>query len=67
MLVRIVGVALLGWALAELSLYVAVNHHKNLPVEIIPCVMKSLPFLAGVVVLVKSRSLAEWISDKLDL
>jgi hypothetical protein len=67
MLVRFVAAALIGWSLAELALYVAVNHHKNEPVEIIPCVLKSLPFLAGVVVLIKSRSLAEWISDKLDL
>ncbi|HEY5346407.1 MAG TPA: hypothetical protein VIK62_08700 [Verrucomicrobiae bacterium] len=67
MLVRIFGVGLLGWALAELALYIAVCHHKSEPVEIFPCVMKSLPFLAGVVVLIKSSALAEWLSDKLDL
>jgi len=35
--------------------------------EILPCVTKSLPLLAGVVMLIKSRALAEWLSDKLDL
>ena len=55
------------WALAEVALYLAICHHKAEPVEIIPCITKSLPFLAGVIVLVKARSLAEWISDKLDL
>jgi hypothetical protein len=29
--------------------------------------VKFLPFLAGVVMLVKSKALAEWLSDKLDL
>jgi hypothetical protein len=29
-------------------------------------VVKSLPLLAGLVVLVKARTLAEWISNKLD-
>ena len=67
MLVRFIGAALIGWALAELALYLAVCSHKNVPVEVIPCAIKSLPFIAGVVVLVKGRALAEWISDKLDL
>ena len=67
MLVRFIAAALIGWTLAELALYFAICHHKNEPVEIIPCVIKSLPFLAGLVVLIKARSLAEWISDRLDL
>jgi hypothetical protein len=67
MLVRFIGAALIGWALAELALYLVVCHQKNESVEIIPCVLKSLPFVAGVVVLIKARSLAEWLSDKLDL
>jgi hypothetical protein len=67
MLVRFTAAALIGWALAELVLYLAVCHHKNEPVEILPCVVKSLPFLAGVVMLIKARALAEWLSDKLDL
>ncbi len=67
MLVRFIAAALIGWALAEVALYLAICHHKNEPVEIIPCVLKSLPFVAGVVVLIKARSLAEWLSDKLDL
>ncbi|MEI7535143.1 MAG: hypothetical protein WCK57_12310 [Verrucomicrobiae bacterium] len=67
MLVRFIAAALMGWALAEVALYLAICHHKAEPVDIIPCLTKSLPFLAGVIVLVKARSLAEWISDKLDL
>jgi hypothetical protein len=67
MLIRFVAAALIGWALVELALYLLICHNKNVPVEIVPCVIKSLPLLAGVVVLVKARTLAEWLSDKLDL
>ena len=67
MLVRFIAAALMGWALAEVALYLAICHHKAEPVGIVPCVLKSLPFLVGVIVLLKARALAEWISDKLDL
>ena len=67
MLVRFVAAALIGWTLADLALYWAVCNHKNVPMEVVPCVVKSLPLLVGVAVLVKSKTLAEWISDKLDL
>ena len=67
MLVRFIAAALIGWTVCELVLYWVVCSHKNVPVEIFPCVVKSLPFLAGVVMLIKSRALAEWLSDKLDL
>ena len=67
MLVRFIAAALIGWALVELALYLTICHHKNVPVEVVPCIIKSLPFLAGVVMLFNSRALAEWISDQLDL
>ena len=66
MLVRFVAVALIGWATVELVLYVVICRHKAVPVEIFPCVIKSLPFIAGVAVLIKARTLAEWLADKLD-
>jgi uncharacterized membrane protein YhhN len=67
MLVRFIAAALVGWAIVELVLYWVVCNHNNVPVKIFPCVLKSLPFLAGVAILIKSKSLAEWLSDKLDL
>ena len=67
MLVRFVAVALIGWALVDVSLYVAIARHKALPVEIMTCVTKSLPLIGGVVVLIKARAIAEWLADKLDL
>lgn len=67
MLVRFIAVALIGWAVAELGLYWLVCHHDNKPMEILPCIFKSLPLIVGLVALIKSRALAEWVSDKLDL
>lgn len=67
MLVRFIAAALIGWAVINEILYIAVANHKNLPVETFPCVVKALPLVAGVAMLVKSRALAEWISDRLDL
>jgi uncharacterized membrane protein HdeD (DUF308 family) len=67
MLVRIIALALIGWAVAELVLYWAVCHRNHQPAEILKVVFKSLPLLAGVIMLVKARALAEWISELLDL
>ena len=67
MLVRFIAVALIGWATIDLVLYIVTCRHRVLPVEIFPCVLKSLPFCAGVLVLVKARVIAEWLADKLDL
>jgi hypothetical protein len=66
MLVRILAAGLMGWALAELALYWALCQHKNVSMEMIPCAVKSLPLVAGTAMLVKSRALAEWISNLLD-
>lgn len=66
MLVRIVGLALIGWAVAELALYWAICSHNNQPVQIVTVILKSLPLIAGVVVLIKAKALAEWVADLLD-
>jgi len=67
MLVRFVGAALIGWTAVEIALYLVICRQKNLPVGVLACVIRSLPLLLGSVVLVKSKSLANWVSDKLDL
>ena len=66
MLVRFIAVALIGWAVAELALYGAVSHHNNQPMAVGQIIVKSLPLLAGVVVLIKQKALAEWVSDLMD-
>jgi hypothetical protein len=66
MLVRIVAVALMGWAVVELALYWFICNHNHKPVEILPCLTKSLPLIAGLIILFKAKSLAEWVSNFLD-
>jgi len=67
MLVRFVAVTLIGWSCVELALYVAICHHQKLSVGVLPVMIRSLPCLAGLVMLVKSRPLAAWLAELLDL
>jgi hypothetical protein len=67
MLVRFVAVTLVGWTLVDFALYWAVSQHDHTPMKIFPCVLKSIPALLGIVMLVRAKALAEWISDKLDV
>ncbi len=64
MLVRFVALALIGVSLVELALAFALE--SKIPVEVLPCVLKSIPALIGLVMLVKARALAEWIAGLLD-
>jgi hypothetical protein len=66
MLVRFIALGLIGWSVAELALYVVVCQHNHADLQISKCVVRALPLLAGVVALIKSRALAEWISNILD-
>ncbi len=68
-LVRLIGVLLLVVSLLNLGLYWAkcALAKPAVPMEILPCIVKSLPFVAGVVVFIKAKALAEWLSDQLDL
>jgi hypothetical protein len=67
MLVRVVGFTLIGWAVVDLALYLVICRHDNVPVKIFTLTVKSLPMLAGLVMLVKARAITEWVAEKLDL
>ncbi len=67
MLVRVVGFTLIGWAIVEMALYLAICRHNNVPMKIIPLTIKSLPMLAGLVMLMKAKPIAQWVAEKLDL
>ena len=67
MLVRVVAVALIGWTLAEIAVYLTIAQHNNESGKVFPCVIRSLPLIAGVAMLIKAKRLAEWIADTLDL
>jgi hypothetical protein len=66
MLVRFVAVSLIGVTIVELVLYWVVGSAHHTPLEIFPIILKSIPFLLGVVMLIKSKSLAAWVAEKLE-
>jgi hypothetical protein len=66
MLVRFIAVSLICVTLVELTLYWAIAQHNHTPVGTFPCILKSIPAVAGVVMLIKAKAIAEWISNKLD-
>lgn len=66
MLVRFIALSLIGVAIVEVVLYWVVSSSHNEPLQIFACILKSIPALIGVVMLIKAKALAEWISDKLD-
>ncbi len=65
MLVRFVAVALIGFSLAELALTFAIDKAGG-PVSAVSFILKSLPALAGILILIRARALAQWIADLLD-
>ncbi len=66
MLVRFIAVSLICVTLVELALYWVIAEHNHTALEIFPCILKSIPAVLGIVVLIKAKTLAEWISNKLD-
>jgi hypothetical protein len=66
MLVRFIAAALMAISLVELALYWLESdvHHTSLQTS---CgVLLAVPFVLGVVILVKAKAVAEWISNKFD-
>lgn len=66
MLVRFIALALIGWSVAEFALYWVVSQHNHTALQVLPCILKALPLLMGVVMLIKACALAEWIADMMD-
>jgi hypothetical protein len=63
-----VAVALVIITLVNIGLYLTqclVPEQKS-PVKIFPCIVKLIPAVLGIAALIKSKALAQWISDKLD-
>jgi hypothetical protein len=63
-----IAAALVIISLVNIGLYLTqcLVPEQKTPVKIFPCIMKSIPALLGIVALIKSKALAQWISDKLD-
>ncbi len=66
MLVRFVGVAIIGLSVLMEGLYVAGNLVRHLPIGKVHCVLLTVPLVLGVAMLSRSRTVAEWLSEKLD-
>ncbi len=67
MLVRFVAVAIIGVSLLMEGLYVADHLVHHLPVGKVHCALLTIPSVLGIVMLVRSRPVAEWLSDRLDI
>lgn len=67
MLVRFVAVAIIGLSVLMGGLYVADNLVHHLAVGKVHCVLLTIPLVLGIVILARSRTVAEWLSDKLDM
>ena len=67
MLVRFVAVAVIGVSLLMEGLYVADNLVHHAAVGIVHCALLTVPLVLGIVMLARSRDVAEWLSEKLDV
>ena len=66
MLVRFIAASLMGMSIVELALYGVEYRFHHTPVNILLSTLWIAAFLVGVTMLIKSRFIAGWISDKLD-
>lgn len=67
-LVRLIGVMLVVATILELGLYWAkcsVPNHR-VPVELVPVLLRLIPAVLGIILLIKARTVAEWLSDFLE-
>ena len=64
--VRFTAACLMGMSVVTLVLYWAEYKFRHVPVNIPVAALWGIVFLAGVAVLIKAKSVADWISDKLE-
>jgi hypothetical protein len=67
MLVRFVAASAMGMSVVELTLEFMELKFRGVPINIFTIACWGILFLAGIVILVKAKAVAKWISDKLDL
>jgi hypothetical protein len=66
MLVRFIAVVLIVIAVIEFSLSWLQCSANHMTMGFFDFALPAILFVAGIIVLIKTRSLATWISDKLD-
>ena len=69
MFVRFIGGCVMAIGLLDTGLYLTKCFEPKhpMPVKIFPMVVNSIPLVISVVILIKSRAIAEWLSEKLDI
>jgi hypothetical protein len=66
MFVRFTAAGLVGLSVLQLGLYVAECLAHQQPIQALHGLLLFLPFVLGVVVLIRSRAIAEWLANKFD-
>ena len=66
MFVRFTAAGLVGLSVLELGLYVAGCFAHHQPVQVFHGLLLCLPFVLGIVVLIRARAIAEWLANKFD-
>lgn len=64
--VRFLALVLVGTTIVLVGLQAAENLAHQQPVAVFPCLIRSLPLVAGLLMLFKSRALAQWLADWLE-
>ncbi len=66
--VRFTAVCLMVIGLLDIGLYLAqcLQPKNPAPVKVLPIALNAIPFVAGLVVLFKAKSVAAWISEKFE-
>ena len=66
--VRLVAACFMVIGLLDTGLYLTrCFEPKNpAPVKILPIVLDSIPFAIGVIILIRAKAVAQWLSDKLE-
>jgi hypothetical protein len=65
-LVCFIAIALVGYGLLEMGLYWGECLAHKQPVKILHFAFPAIPLVAGLVVLVRAKAVAKWLSDKLE-
>ena len=65
-LVCFIAIALIGYGLLEMGLYWAECIVHKQPVKIVHFAFPTIPLAAGVVILIRAKAVAKWLSDKLE-
>lgn len=66
MFVRFAAAGLVGLSVLELGLYAANCLAQHHPIQVFHGLLLFLPFVLGIVVLIRARAIAEWLANKFD-